>query len=88
MPQPDVFTAGALADPDGKFVSAIFDIAKELQAMSEVGRNEFTQIVARTQVPMPVAAGDPELRARLAAGSIAIKTELAPTVKTSGGLIR
>jgi hypothetical protein len=92
MPQPDVFVAGAMADPEGRFVQDLFKLATEIRGYSEVGRAEFKQIVANAQIPLPShqasVSGDADLRARLANASVPLAPSNAIPSKPASGLIR
>jgi hypothetical protein len=83
IPSPEVFVAGVLADPDGKFVSALFEYTAEVNDMSDSVKKEFKNLVARTTVPVtadaPAFIPDKTFMAKLANNSLPLASSSTPS---------
>ena len=77
VPQAEVFTSGVLADPNGEFITALFEATEEVNNMHPEVKGEFKKLIARTQVPIvttqtPEYTPDSDFMARLASSSLPV----------------
>lgn len=87
MEQPEVFVAGVMNDPEGSFVAALVDTAREISRMSEQTKDEYKVLASRASVvvPTPVTyTADHDFMARLAKSSFPVSSPEATAPRFTG----
>lgn len=88
IPAPEVFVAGVIEDPQGSFISSLFETTVELNSMSKEIKKEFRALVEKTEFNVPKTSSyqpDLSFQARLTANSISVAPVSTETSMPSQG---